>query len=254
MLIDTHCHLHFPDFDADREAMMERARAAGVAAFVNVGTDPDTNEKARAFAAGRPGVVFSAGLHPHSAHEVSDAQMREIEHWVQTHHPAAIGEIGLDFFKSQAPAEVQKDRFSKMLALARQHDLPVIVHSRDAAVDTAAVIRAEGNRSGVMHCFSYGVDEMKTFLDLGFLISFSGNVTYRKAEAIAEAARTVPLDRLVIETDAPYLAPQVHRGKRNEPAFVAQTAQFIAEKRGMAADKLAEATTQNAIRLFKLKI
>lgn len=253
-LVDTHCHLHFPDFDADRDAMIGRAHEAGVKAFVNVGTDPATNEKARAVAEGRPGFAFSAGLHPHSAHEVSDAEIAAIAEWVARHKPAAIGEIGLDYYKSEAAPDVQKDRLSKMIGIAKQSNLPVIVHSRNAFADTEAAIRAEGIRKGVMHCFSYGKDEMRAFLDLGFHISFSGNVTYKNAAGIAEAALFAPADRIVVETDAPYLAPQVHRGKRNEPAFVAETARFIAEKRGVAVEELAEATTQNAARLFGLKI
>lgn len=253
MLVDTHCHLHFPDFDADREAMMDRARAAGVEAFVNVGTDPATNEKARLLAASYEGMTFTAGLHPHSAHEITDIEIEAIAQWVAQHKPAAIGEIGLDYFKSEASPDIQKDRLSKMIGIAKAHQLPIIVHSRNAFDDTAAHIHSENIRKGVMHCFSYGKDEMRRFLDLGFTISFSGNVTYKNAGPIAEAAVFVPLDRIVVETDAPYLAPQAHRGKRNEPAFVAETARFIAEKRAIPFEKLAAATTHNAIQLFGLK-
>jgi TatD DNase family protein len=253
-LVDTHCHLHFPDFDADRDAMVERARAAGVKGFVNVGTDPVTNEKARQVAAGRPDMVFSAGLHPHSAHEVTDEQIEGIAAWVREHRPAAIGEIGLDYFKSEGAPDVQKDRFRRMIRIALAGRIPVIVHSREASADTLEVLRGEGARQGVMHCFSYGREEMRAALDLGFYISFAGNTTFKNAAPLADAAAFAPLDRIVLETDSPYLAPPPNRGKRNEPAFVLETARFIAARRGIPVEALAEATTQNAVRLFGLRI
>ncbi len=255
-LVDTHCHLHFDAFDADREAVIDRAREAGVRYLVNVGTDPVTNEAAHRLTSGREGMWHTAGLHPHHSHEVSDAEIERVADFIVRTRPVAIGEIGLDYFKSEAKPERQKKVFARLLNLALEHDLPVIVHSREAFGDTLDLIRSEGRGRlrGVMHCFSYDVASLKKLLDAGFLASFTCNVTYKSAASLLEAACAAPADRIMLETDSPYLSPQAHRGKRNEPAHLSVLAAFLAEKRSVSADTLAEQTSQNANRFFGLSL
>ncbi len=256
MLVDTHCHLHFDAFDADREEVIERARAAGVAHFINVGTDLATNQAALALAGRHSFMSSTAGLHPHHAHEISDSEFESLENFVREHKPAAIGEIGLDYFKSVADAETQKSVFSKMLHLALENNLPVIVHSRNAFQDTVEVIQKEtaGRIQGVMHCFSYDKACLKKLLDLGFLASFTCNLTFKNASDLLDTASFAPLDRIMLETDSPYLAPQVHRGKRNEPAYLVHLARLLAEKRKISLHQLEEATSKNAARFFGISL
>ena len=252
-LVDTHCHLHFPDFDADREEVIRRAQEAGVRYLVNVGTDAVTNAKARELASHYPFMSYSVGLHPHTAHEADEAMFESLEEQIVSTRPAAIGEIGLDYFKSEGDPETQKRVFRRMLALAKKHSLPVIVHSRNAFEDTYAMLSDAANEGvrGVMHCFSYDAAAMRKLSALGFYISFTCNITFKNAGTLLEAAKMTPLDRLLLETDSPYLSPR--RGKRNEPVHVAELAVFLATARGIAAEALAEATTGNATRLFELK-
>lgn len=253
-IVDTHCHLHFKEFDADRDGVLERARRAGVSRFVNVGTDPGTNAEARALASRTPGMVWTAGLHPHSAHEAGEETFSMIERQVRDGKPAAIGEIGLDYFKSEGDPETQKRVFRRMLDLAREHSLPVIVHSRNAFEDTHAILAAEAKKGlrGVMHCFSYDEDAMKKMVDAGFYISFTCNITYKNAAALLDAAKKTPPDRIVFETDSPYLSPQSKRGTRNEPANLGELVPFLAAARGMEVSELAAKSTENAGRLFGL--
>lgn len=252
MIVDTHCHPHFPDFDADRPLMLERARQAGVVRMVAVGTDGQTNEAARLAAASHPSIRHSAGLHPHSAHETGPEELARIRDFVARAAPCAIGEIGLDYFKSRADAPTQRRVFAGMLSIALEHGLPVIVHSREAAEDTFAVIEevGGGRLKGVMHCFSYDERARDRALSLGLHVSFAGNITYKSAAGLLETAASTPLDRLVLETDAPYLAPRSRRGTRNEPAYLRETFEILAAKRGMAVGALEEATWANAGRLF----
>ncbi len=254
MIVDTHCHLHFKEFDSDREEVIRRAREAGVEYFVNVGTDPGTNSEARALASRIPGMVWTAGLHPHSAHEAAEETFGMLERQIVDRRPAAVGEIGLDYFKSEADPATQKKVFTRMIELAKKHDLPVIVHSRDAFEDTHAILSAQAKKGlrGVMHCFSYDEKAMKKMLDAGFYISFTCNITYKNALTLLEAAKQAPLDRIVFETDSPYLSPQSKRGKRNEPANLAELVPFLASVRGMDAQTLAEKSTANAKRLFRI--
>ena len=252
-LVDTHCHLHFPDFDADREDVIRRAREAGVRYLVNVGTDPVTNARAQELAARYDFMSYTVGLHPHTAHEADEAMFAALEGQIVSKRPAAIGEIGLDYFKSEGGPETQKKVFRRMLALAKKHSLPVIVHSRNAFEDTYALLSEaskEGVR-GVMHCFSYDEEAMRKLSALGFYISFTCNITFKNAGTLLEAAKKTPLDRLLFETDSPYLSPR--RGKRNEPVHVAELAVFLATARGEDTAVLAEASTNNAMRLFGLK-
>ncbi len=254
ILVDTHCHLHFPDFDMDREEVILRAREAGIQYLLNVGTDLVTNAKAQELASHYPFMSHSVGLHPHTAHEADEAMFASLEEQIVGHRPAAIGEIGLDYFKSEGEPETQKKVFRRMLSLAKKHSLPVIIHSRNAFEDTYAMLSEaskEGVR-GVMHCFSYDEEAMKKLSALGFYISFTCNITFKNAATLLEAAKKTPLDKLLFETDSPYLSPR--RGKRNEPVHVAELAVFLATARGEAVDVLAKATTANAKQLFGLGV
>lgn len=255
MLVDTHCHLHFDAFDADRDAVIARALEHGVKYLVNVGTDPATNEQAWRLAQKYPACMVSTlGLHPHHSHEVSDSAVSELESLIPEVKPAALGEIGLDYFKSEADPATQKKAFVRMLGAAMRHDLPVIVHSRNAFEDTFDILKSESNGKlrGVMHCFSYDAEALKKLLDIGFLVSFTCNLTFKNAAALLEVAKTAPLDRIMLETDSPYLAPQIYRGKRNEPACLVNLAELLSEARGITRETLEDRTTRTALAFFGL--
>ena len=255
MLVDTHCHLHFDAFDPDRDAVIERARGYGLKYLVNVGTDPVTNQAAFDLAGKHDFMFHTAGLHPHHSHEVSDEGFEELKNFVIKNKPYAIGEIGLDYFKSEADPETQKKTFIKMLHLAMEHSLPVIVHSRNAFKDTMEILKAEtkGKLKGVMHCFSYDETALKELLDFGFLASFTCNLTFKNTTTLLEVAKKAPLDRIMLETDSPYLAPQIYRGKRNEPSCLVHLSQFLSEQRGIKQQELEETTTATAVKFFGLK-
>ena len=232
MLVDSHCHLDFDVFDADREATIARARAAGVTTMLTICTHLSKFDAVRAVAEADPEIWCSVGVHPHeAAGEGIDAPEALMQ---RAAHPkvVGIGETGLDFYYDHSPREAQRVNFRAHIAAARATGLPLIVHAREADEETAQVLREEagkGGLTGVMHCFSSGRALAEAALQIGFYISLSGIVTFKNAEELREIARDVPLDRLLVETDAPYLAPMPLRGKRNEPAFVAHTARFVAE-------------------------
>lgn len=251
-MIDTHCHLYFDSYDADRDETIERARRSGVTGWVCVGIDPDTNRRSLELAARVSGMIASAGLHPHSAHEASEEVVRTVEDQIKSGSYRAVGEIGLDYYKSEAGADAQKTLFARLIGAALSAELPIIVHSREAMEDTGAVIADAGLRRvrGVMHCFSYDVAAMRRFLDLGLYISFACNTTYPKATNLAEAVTYVPEDRFVIETDCPYLPPQSLRGQRNEPSYLTQLVDFIAQRRATSSAEIAAACARNARTLF----
>jgi TatD DNase family protein len=254
-LFDTHAHLHFPEFAADLEAVLERSRAAGVVGLVTIGTDRETNPAAVALAGQWPDVYATVGIHPHDAADATDADFESMESLaLSSAKVVAFGEMGLDFFRNISAHDTQELVFRRQLGLARRLEKPVVVHCRDAHPEALAILAEErvGEVGGVMHCFSGDVEVAKQCLDLGLLISLAGPVTYKNARALPDVARFVPEDRLVVETDCPFLPPHPHRGQRNEPAYVALTAARVAELRGTTLQALAEATTRNAARLFKL--
>ncbi len=255
MLVDTHCHLHFDAFDADREKVIERAREFGLKYLVNVGTDPETNQAAFELASKHDDMFHTAGLHPHHSHQITEEGIKELKEFVLKNKPYAIGEIGLDYFKSEADPETQKTVFAKMLRLAMEVNLPVIVHSRNAFEDTMKIIKEEtgGKIKGVMHCFSYDEAALEELLKIGFLASFTCNLTFKNTGPLLEVAKKAPLDRIMLETDSPYLAPQIYRGKRNEPSCLVNLSQFLSEQRGIDQEKLESVTTETAIRFFDLK-
>jgi len=253
-LFDTHAHLHFPGFDDDREAVLARARAAGVQRMVTIGTDAETCRAALALAEREADVWATAGVHPHDAAESDEAALAEVERLAAEERVVAIGEVGLDFFRNLSPRETQERVLRRFLALARRLRKPVVLHCRDAHAEILAILGEErvADVGGIMHCFSGDVDVARRCLDLGLLISLAGPVTYPNARALPEVARFVPADRLVMETDCPFLPPQGYRGKRNEPAYLAITATRVAELRGEPLDVLAARTTENARRLFRV--
>lgn len=251
-LFDTHAHLHFPGFDEDRDAVLARARAAGVRRMVTIGTDGETSRAALALAERHPDVWATAGVHPHDAAESDEAAQGEVERIAAERRVVAIGEIGLDFFRNLSPPETQERVLRRFVALARRLRKPVVLHCRDAHAEILALLGEErvADVGGIMHCFSGDVAIARRCLDLGLLISLAGPVTYPNARALPDVARFVPGDRLVVETDCPFLPPQGYRGKRNEPAYLTITAARVAELRGEPLDDLAARTTANARRLF----
>ncbi len=250
--IDSHCHLDDKQFDADREAVIERAHAAGVETMLAVGTGngPPDLEAGIRLADGHPQMYASVGVHPHDASKAAPETFERLRELLKHPRVVAIGEIGLDYHYNFSPPEIQREVFARQLEMAREAARPVIIHTREARPDTLRLIEEARPASGIMHCFSGGPEEAAQSLALGFHISFAGVVTFPKALEVQAAARMVPLDRLLIETDAPDLAPVPHRGKRNEPAFVVETARKLAELRGVTVEEIASVTAENFRRLF----
>jgi TatD DNase family protein len=253
-LFDTHTHLHFPEYAGDRAEVLARARAAGVRGMLTIGTDLAASRAAIALAAAEPDVWASVGVHPHDAAAADETVLAEIEGLVGAPRVVAVGEIGLDFFRNHSPREVQIAVFRRQIELARRAALPVIIHCRDAHAETLAILSEAraGEIGGIMHCFSGDVDVARRCLDLGLLISLAGPVTYKNARALPQVARFVPADRLVLETDCPFLPPEGYRGTRNEPAHMTLTAARVAALRGEPIDRLAAATSGTARALFRL--
>jgi TatD DNase family protein len=256
MLFDTHAHLHFPDFAEDLDAVLDRARAAGLRGMVTIGTDRESN-RATVTLADRHGDIWaSVGIHPHDAAEATEADFEEMERLARGPRVVGLGEMGLDFFRDLSPRDVQDRVFRRQIEMARRVRKPVIIHCRDAHPEALALLAEERVEEvgGVMHCFSADVEVAKRCLDLGLMISLAGPVTYKNARALPDVARFVPEDRLVVETDCPYLTPMPHRGKRNEPAYVALTAAHVAGLRGVDSEALGAVLTRNAARLFNLQL
>ncbi len=253
MIVDSHCHLDFPDFAPERDAVVARARAAGLTRMITISTRIDKYDQVRAVAEAYPDVFFTVGTHPHEAHldpEVSAQRIVEL-----ARHPkcVGIGEAGLDYHYDRAPRDVAARVLRTHIAAARTSGLPLVIHTRDADADTAAILTDEmgqGTFKALLHCFTAGPELARTALDLGLSISFSGVLTFKKSDALREIAAAVPLERLLVETDAPFLAPAPHRGKRNEPSFVVHTAETLAEVKGVSYEALAAATTANVLALF----
>jgi TatD DNase family protein len=252
-LFDTHAHLHFPEFDADRAEMMARARQAGVTRMLTIGTEVPTSRAAIALAQAEPDVWASVGVHPHDAADADEGVLAEIERLAEAARVVAIGEIGLDFFRNLSPRDVQERVFRHLIGLARRVRKPVVVHCRDAHAEVIGILGEErvDEVGGIMHCFSGDVAVARRCLDLGLLVSLAGPVTYPNARGLPEVARFVPADRLVVETDCPFLPPQGYRGKRNEPAYLALTAARVAELRGEPLEDFARRGSDNARRLLQ---
>jgi len=253
MLVDHHCHLDFPDFADELDAVIARAKAAGVGALVSISTRIRRFDRLLEIVEAHANVFCSVGTHPHYAHEELDVPVEEIVRLAGHPKVVAIGEAGLDYFYDNSPRAAQEQGFRKHIAAARETGLPLVIHARDADNEVAAILEeetAKGRFSAVLHCYTGGAELARRGLDLGLYVSFSGIVSFKKSDALREIARSVPLDRLLVETDAPYLAPGKHRGKRNEPAYIVETAAELARVKGIAIAELAKATTDNFFRLY----
>lgn len=253
MLIDTHCHLDFPDFEAERDEIIARAHAAGVVQMVTISTRVRKFPTILAIAEKYPTVFCSVGTHPHNADEELDVTVDELVRLAQHPRVVAIGEAGLDYFYDNAPREAQAQGLRNHIAAARITGLPLVIHSRSADEDMAAILTEETEKGAfpfLLHCFSSGPDLARIGVELGGYVSFSGILTFPKSEELREIAKTVPVERMLVETDAPYLAPKPFRGKRNEPAYVAHTAAVLAQTLGIGEAEIAAATTENAFRIF----
>ncbi|HEY74203.1 MAG TPA: TatD family hydrolase [Thermoflexia bacterium] len=250
-LTDSHAHLDFSQFDADRDAVIQRARDAGLTAILNVGTNLASSKAAVALAQQHDFIYAAVGIHPHDARHVNERVLDQLR--VLTRHPqvVAIGEIGLDYYRDRSPRPAQRQAFAEQLALAAEVELPVIIHSREAHDDVMEQLR-EWNGSGVLHSYSGGPERLDEVLELGFYVSISGPVTFPKADRLREAAAAAPLERLLVETDCPFLTPVPRRGRRNEPALVQRVVEAVARARGVPAETVAQATADNLTHLFDI--
>ena len=254
-LIDSHAHIDAPQFADDREAMLQRAREAGVHTLLAIGTGPGPQklDAALPYAEQNDWIYTTVGIHPHEAKEVTPAHLDQLTQLARRPKVIAWGEIGLDYFYDHSPRDTQADVFRVQMELAHAAKLPIIIHCRDAWEDCLDQIEQHWKPTGlggILHCFSSTLEHARRGLDLGFLISFAGNSTYPKAQSIRDVARELPLDRILIETDAPYLAPQAFRGKRNEPAYVAEVAKTLATVRNLGPEEIAATTASNFRRFF----
>jgi TatD DNase family protein len=253
MLVDSHCHLDFPDFAAELDAVVARAHAAGLAKIVTISTRVRRHGEVLAIAERFENVFCSVGTHPHYAHEELDVNAGDLAE--QARHPkvVGIGEVGLDYHYDNSPREVQERGLRTHIAAARETGLPLIIHCRDADADMERILTEEmrqGVFPAVLHCFTGGRELARTGVALGAYVSFSGILTFKKSDALRAIAAELPADRVLVETDAPYLAPQPWRGKRNEPAYVVETARVLAQCRSVSAEEIARQTTENFFRLF----
>jgi TatD DNase family protein len=253
MLVDSHCHLDFPDFAPERDAVVERAGEAGIGWMLTICTHVTRFDQVKAVAEAYPNVFCTVGIHPHEAGNEPPTSAAELIALAEHPKVVGFGETGLDFYYEHSPRADQERSFRAHIAAARETGLPLIVHTRDADIDTLRILREEhanGPFPGLIHCFSASRALAEAVVDLGLYISFSGIVTFKNAAELRETARNLPIERLLVETDAPYLAPEPKRGKRNEPAFTAFTAARVAELRGLAPGDFARVTTENFFRLF----
>ncbi len=254
-LFDSHCHLDMEGYSADRLEVIQRAARAGVSRMMTIGIDLPSSRAALRLAESNPGIFCAVGIHPHSAAEADDAALREISRLAQSAEVRAIGEIGLDYAKMYCPREEQITAFRRQLELAAELELPVIIHDREAHEETMAMLRqaAPFKQGGVMHCFSGDLTLARQVVELGLYISLPGVLTFNKTETLRQVAEEIPLESLIVETDAPFLTPAPYRGKRNEPVYVLYTAQRLSEIRGITLAEAAAQTTLNCERLFALE-
>jgi len=253
MLIDSHCHLDFPDFAVELDAVVERARAAGIGRMVTICTRVRRHGEVLAIANRFADVYCSVGTHPHYAREELDISAEDLVEHARAEKVVALGEAGLDYHYDNAPRDAQERGFRTHIVAARQTGLPLVIHSRDADDDTARILEEETGRGpfpAVLHCFTGGPDLARRAITLGHFISFTGILTFKNSTALRAIAAELPADRILLETDAPYLAPGRYRDKRNEPAYVIETANVLAETRGVSFDEIARQTTDNFFRLF----
>jgi TatD DNase family protein len=253
MLIDSHAHLEMKEFNPDREEVIERARQAGVSYIVTVGTNLAQSRKALSLARQHENIYATVGVHPHDVARADSKTFDDLCEIARDPKVVAYGEIGLDFFRNISPREKQIEMFNLQMELAVQLKLPVIIHDRDAHEQTLRMVKASGVRRGVFHCFSGDYSMARQCIDLGFYISIPGVVTFDNAKTIQDVAQRVPLSSLLLETDAPYLTPAPHRGKRNEPSFIINTAKKVAQIKGLPWEEVADVTARNTMNLFGIE-
>jgi TatD DNase family protein len=253
MLVDSHCHLDFPDLEADEAGVIARAKQAGVGMMLTISTRVRRNAQLQAIAARHGHVYFTVGTHPHNASEEADVTTAEIVAVAAHRRCVGIGEAGLDYHYDRAPRDVQERVFRTNISAARETNLPLVIHAREADDDMIRILTeemAKGAFAAILHCFTSTERLARAGIDLGFHISFSGVLTFKRSDELRRIAAIVPAERLLVETDAPYLAPEPYRGKRNEPAYVVETAKVLAKTRSLSVEALAELTTANFLRLF----
>ena len=254
MLIDSHAHLEMPEFRKDLDEVVQRAKEAGVEYIFTVGTERKDWNRALEIARRYPSVYAILGVHPHNAQEIDGHTYGVLTKLCQDERVRAYGEIGLDFYRNLSPREIQLKRFREQIGLARELRLPIVIHDRDAHQETLEILKSEkaGELGGIIHCFSGDYRMAKECIDMGFVISVPGSITFKNAEPFQDIIRRLPLESLLVETDAPYLTPVPFRGKRNEPSYVRYTAQKVAELRGVPFEEVAKVTTANALRVYGL--
>jgi len=254
MLIDSHAHLEMPEFKKDLTEVLQRAKESGVEYIFTVGTEPRDWKRALEIALSNSWIYTILGVHPHNAKEIDEKTYSVLKNLCEHEKVRAYGEIGLDFFRNHSPRDIQIQRFREQIALAKELKLPIVVHDREAHQETLEILRTEKGweNGGVIHCFSGDEAMAKACIDMGFYISIPGSITYKNAGPYLELVKKLPLDSLLVETDAPFLAPVPFRGKRNEPGYVRYTAQKIAEIKKVPFERVAEATTRNALKVFRL--
>ncbi|MGQ9646837.1 MAG: TatD family hydrolase [Thermodesulfobacteriota bacterium] len=254
MLIDSHAHLEMPEFRADLEQVIQRAKASGVEYIFTVGTEKKDWPRALEIAHSHPSVYAILGVHPHNAREIDEETYPTLRKLCSDEKVRAYGEIGLDFYRNLSPRDVQLKRFREQIALAKELRLPIVVHDRDAHRETLEVLKSEKAQEcgGIIHCFSGDVPMAEACIEMGFFISVPGSITFRNAERFYEVVRKVPMSSLLVETDAPFLTPVPFRGKRNEPSYVRYTAEKVSEIKKVPFERVAEVTTENALRAYRL--
>ncbi len=253
MLIDTHAHLDFSEYDQDRDEVIKRAKDNGVEIIINIGSSLEGSRGSLELAAKYENIYAVVGVHPHEAVDAPRDVAQTIKDLAKNKKVVAIGEIGLDYFKNYSLPDKQRDLFKQLALVAKELKLPVVLHSRSADQDTIKIVKEFMPLEAVVHCFSGEEKFLRSCLDLGFFISFTCNITYKKAQNLRDIVRICPLDRMMLETDAPYLSPEGFRGKRNEPGQVKLLAEYVAELRGISFEEVAKITTQNAQKFFRLK-
>lgn len=254
MLTDSHAHLEMPEFDEDRIEVIQRARKQGMRCIITIGIQIPEAKKAIALAEAYDFIYAAIGIHPHYTKEIKDDTYVILEHLASHPKVKAIGEIGLDFYRNLTPQEIQVKRFRELIQLGKKLNLPLIIHDRNAHEEIFTILKEEHgfDQGGVIHCFSGGYEIAKKFLDKGFYISFAGNLTFKNTSSLLEVVKKMPLEKILIETDAPFLAPHPFRGKRNEPAYVRYTAEKIGELKNKSLEKIAQQTCRNLLNLFRI--
>lgn len=256
VLVDTHAHLDMEDLRRQLPEVLKRARDNGICAIVTIGIDYDSSREALEIARENPMVYATIGVHPHNAKDLKKDDFIKIKELANERKVVAYGEIGLDFFKNFSPKDIQLKVFEEQLDLVEELGLPVVIHERNAQDEVYSILKSRNSKlnRGIIHCFSGNVDVARKFIELGFLISIPGIVTFKKAETLRQVVKEIPLDSILLETDAPFLAPEPYRGKTNEPSYILWTAKAVANLRGISLDELAHITTENAKKIFNIEV